>query len=144
MCVCVCAQSYLALCDPKVCTGQAPLFMGFSRQEYWSGLPLPSSALGTSVFTGSYHSAGNLPVTQQQAMVWKGTNQVSIQNSCLHKQLRMPCVWETRWIIIPKIRLPSIWEIRYISTMLKVILHQPFINTTHTRVKDQSVPKLKL
>ena len=21
---------------------QAPLFMGFSRQEYWSGLPLPS------------------------------------------------------------------------------------------------------
>ena len=22
---------------------QAPLFMGFSRQEYWSGLPFPSS-----------------------------------------------------------------------------------------------------
>ena len=22
---------------------QAPLFMGFSRQEYWSGLPLPPS-----------------------------------------------------------------------------------------------------
>ena len=21
---------------------QAPLFMGFSRQEYWSGLPFPS------------------------------------------------------------------------------------------------------
>ena len=23
-------------------THQAPLFMGFSRQEYWSGLPFPS------------------------------------------------------------------------------------------------------
>ena len=25
---------------PVAC--QAPLFMGFSRQEYWSGLPFPS------------------------------------------------------------------------------------------------------
>ena len=24
------------------CSSQAPLFMGFSRQEYWSGLPFPS------------------------------------------------------------------------------------------------------
>ena len=27
---------------------QAPLSMGFSRQEYWSGVPLPSPALGPS------------------------------------------------------------------------------------------------
>ena len=26
-------------CDPR---GQAPLSMGFSRQEYWNGLPFPS------------------------------------------------------------------------------------------------------
>ena len=31
------AQSCLTLCAP-----QAPLSMGFSRQEYWSGLPFPS------------------------------------------------------------------------------------------------------
>ena len=30
-------QSCLTLCDPK-----EPLSMEFSRQEYWSGLPLPS------------------------------------------------------------------------------------------------------
>ena len=24
---------------------QAPLFMGFSRQEYWSGVPLPSPVM---------------------------------------------------------------------------------------------------
>ena len=30
------------LCDPKDCSDQAPLSMGFSRQEYWSMLPFPS------------------------------------------------------------------------------------------------------
>ena len=37
------AQSCPTLCDPMDCTAcQAPLSMGFSRQEYWSGLPFPS------------------------------------------------------------------------------------------------------
>ena len=30
-----------SLCDPLDCTCQAPLSMGFSRQEYWSGLSCP-------------------------------------------------------------------------------------------------------
>ena len=38
----VVAQSCPPLCDPMDCSPQAPLFMGFSRQEYWSGLPFPS------------------------------------------------------------------------------------------------------
>ena len=29
-------------CDPWTAACQAPLSMGFSRQEYWSGLPFPS------------------------------------------------------------------------------------------------------
>ena len=33
-------QLYLTLFNPTDC--QAPLSMGFSRQEYWSGLPFPS------------------------------------------------------------------------------------------------------
>ena len=28
-------------CDPMDGSHQAPLFMEFSRQEYWSGLPFP-------------------------------------------------------------------------------------------------------
>ena len=36
------AQSCLTLSDPVDCSPQAPLSMGFSRQEYWSGVPLPS------------------------------------------------------------------------------------------------------
>ena len=36
-------QSNLTLCNPMDCVAyQAPLSMGFSRQEYWSGLPCPS------------------------------------------------------------------------------------------------------
>ena len=38
------AQSCLTLCDPWTVAHQAPPSMGFSRQEYWSGLPLPSPA----------------------------------------------------------------------------------------------------
>jgi len=37
------AQSCLTLCDPMDSSlHQAPPSMGFSRQEYWSGLPFPS------------------------------------------------------------------------------------------------------
>ena len=35
VCVCVCA------CTTHTVVHQAPPSMGFSRQEYWSGLPLP-------------------------------------------------------------------------------------------------------
>ena len=35
-------QSCLTLCDPMDSSPQAPLFIGFSRQEYWSGVPFPS------------------------------------------------------------------------------------------------------
>ena len=35
------AQSCPTLCDPWTVAHQAPLSMGFSRQEYWSGLPFP-------------------------------------------------------------------------------------------------------
>ena len=42
MCVCVCMLnrfSQVSLCDAVECGPQASLSMGFSRQEYWSGLP---------------------------------------------------------------------------------------------------------
>ena len=36
-------QSCLPLCEPMDCSPLAPLFMGFSRQEYWSGVLCHSS-----------------------------------------------------------------------------------------------------
>ena len=45
VCVCVCVhsvpQSCLTFCNPWTVGCQAPVSMGFSRQEYWSGLPFP-------------------------------------------------------------------------------------------------------
>ena len=35
-------HSCLTLCNPMDCSPQAPLSMGFFRQEIWSGLPCPS------------------------------------------------------------------------------------------------------
>ena len=35
-------QSCPTVCDPWTVAHQAPPSMGFSRQEYWSGLPFPS------------------------------------------------------------------------------------------------------
>ena len=35
-------QSCLTLCNPTDIACQAPPSMGFSRPEYWSGLPFPS------------------------------------------------------------------------------------------------------
>ena len=40
-------QSCLTLCDPIDGTHQASLSLGFSRQEYWSGLPFPSPMHGS-------------------------------------------------------------------------------------------------
>ena len=42
------AQSCLTPSDPMDCSLPAPPSMGFSRQEYWSGVPLPSPMLGAS------------------------------------------------------------------------------------------------
>ena len=36
------AQSCLILATPWTVAHQGPLSVGFSRQEYWSGVPLPS------------------------------------------------------------------------------------------------------
>ena len=41
--MCVCAQSFLTLCDSMDSILQASLFMEFSREVYWSGLPSPSA-----------------------------------------------------------------------------------------------------
>ena len=48
-------QSCLPLCDPMDCSLPDPLSMEFSKQEYWSGLPLTSSGnLNSMVSSHSY------------------------------------------------------------------------------------------
>ena len=53
-------QLWPTLCDPWTAAQQPPLSMGFSRQEYWSGLPFPSSKLGIEVIKLSELKKGHL------------------------------------------------------------------------------------
>ena len=70
MCVCVCVRvlSHVGLfATPQSVACQAPLFMGFSQQEHWSGLPflpLVSCSDGSSVFGfwRTLHTVINIPV----------------------------------------------------------------------------------
>ena len=49
------------------CSHQAPSFIGFSRQEYWSGVPLPS------------------PIQHANAYIWN-----------LERWLRLSCMWDSK------------------------------------------------
>ena len=54
------------LATPWTAAYQAPLSMGFSRQEYWSGVPLPSPPGGTSgkelpCTAGDRRDSGSIP-----------------------------------------------------------------------------------
>ena len=40
-CCCLVAKSCPTLCSSMDVASQAPLSLGFPRQEYWSGLPFP-------------------------------------------------------------------------------------------------------
>ena len=42
LCVCVPSHSVISDSDPWTVALQDPLFMEFSRQKYWSGLPFPT------------------------------------------------------------------------------------------------------
>ena len=56
------AQSCLTLATPWTAAYQAPPSMGFSRQMYWSGVPLPSprEGLPTPLFCpGEFHGLGS-------------------------------------------------------------------------------------
>ena len=72
------AQSCPTLCDPVDCSLPGTSSMGFSRQEYWSGLPLPSP--GDLSYPGMepvspVWKADSLPLSQlgsQNQVLWKG------------------------------------------------------------------------
>ena len=54
-CCCLVYKSCSTLVSPWTVACQAPLSMGFLRQEYWSGLPLPSP--------GELHNPGMEPTS---------------------------------------------------------------------------------
>ena len=68
------AQSCPTLVTPWTAAYQAPLSMGFSRQKYWSGVPLPSPqySILTHIY-GIYKDGNNNPVyeTAKETLLYR-------------------------------------------------------------------------
>ena len=73
------------LVTPWTSAFQAPLSMGFSRQEYWSGVPLPSPIKSITVCTkycdGCSGQKGCFPSSWSSWFLWK---RVNIEFHCLY------------------------------------------------------------
>ena len=69
-------QSRLTLCDPMDVACQAPLLMGFSRKEYWSGLPCPSP--------GDLPDPGTEPVSPVAPALQADSLLLSHWGGCIH------------------------------------------------------------
>ena len=50
MCVCIKSLQLCLFVTPWTVAGQAPLSLGFSRQEYWSGLPCPPPVISKQAY----------------------------------------------------------------------------------------------
>ena len=66
-------QSCLTLCNPMDCSTPAPLSMGFSRQDHWSGLPshppgdLPDSGIEPESPSAPALPVDSLPLNHQES-----------------------------------------------------------------------------
>ena len=74
VCVCVCVYAQTLSCDqlvtPWTAAHQAPLSMEFSRQEYWSGLPMPSPCMLNIFFFCMLNLIEPNMTTQMTAPAW--------------------------------------------------------------------------
>ena len=59
------------LATPWTAAHQAPPSMGFSRQEYWSGVPLPSPNLYSAVGQIHIYEARRKWIKNKQNFIWK-------------------------------------------------------------------------
>ena len=71
-------QLYLALSDPWPAAHQAPLSMGFSRQEYLSGVPLPSPTSSSTLALNPTFSALWLPTSFPRIGRWLPYDLISL------------------------------------------------------------------
>ena len=108
------------LATPWTAAYQAPLSMEFSRQEYWSGLPLPSPMTNLdSIFEKQRHHFANkgylvkaLIFSYRSSHVWMWELD--------HKEGWVPNNWWL-WIVVLEKTLESLLDSREIKPILKEI-----------------------
>ena len=100
--LCVCACSVCLFAAPWTVAHQAPLSMGFSRQEYWSGLPFSSpedlpdpgiepeswvSCIGRQILSPYHHlgSPQSLGAKWSHSNEWDRYVNTVVSGKCLHR-----------------------------------------------------------
>ena len=68
------AQSCPTLATPWTAAYQAPPSMGFSRQQYWSGVPLPSPLIIFEIFTQQVEEVSDVALFIFHVFVLKKKN----------------------------------------------------------------------
>ena len=81
MCCVQSLQSCPTLCDPRDCSPQAPLSVGFSRHEYWSGLPCPPP--GDLPDSGMEPKSPVCPALQTDALPLSSQGSPQFINRCI-------------------------------------------------------------
>ena len=91
-------QSCPTLCNPMAVAYQVPPSMGFSRQEYWSGLPFPSpmheSELLATPWTAAYEAPPSMGFSRQE--YWSGLPWPSPTPNRVSAISRMRSPWNRR------------------------------------------------
>ena len=116
------------LATPWTAAYQAPLSMGFSRQEYWSGVPLPSPILTIAASIYSYHVSQQTTSSLKETVLiirkfpWypaycleQGSNHRISNNFYPYPFMAAPKFW---WINILSIHYSCVFQRKYL----------PFIN----------------
>ena len=76
-------QSCLTLCDPMDYSQPAPPSMGFSRHEYWSGVPFPLVSLELSQYSHKWNFAFAIIFDQSKNISSSQYLNHSTHNACL-------------------------------------------------------------
>ena len=76
------------LATPWTAAHQAPLSMGFSRQEYWSGVPLPSPIITWEALKSTYSVKTNTKLASR--------NKSRFQLKSIREIIVYVCVFNTR------------------------------------------------
>ena len=92
-------------------THQAPLSMGFSRQEHWSGLPFPPP--GRLLTLGSnpcllcllHWQAGSLPLVSSGMAIIKKIQKQQMQERVWAECKLVQPVWKTVWRFLKKLKI---------------------------------------
>ena len=103
--------SRVRLCaTPWIVIHQAPLSMGFSRKEYWSGLPLPSPGDLPNPGTepGSPLQADSLPPESEGKKI-ESVTAVRILMKANKRAFLFPLVYIALWVVLILFAVISIY-----------------------------------